>query len=236
MRVTFSCEFRHCRSNVEHSAFKRLQEKVYNSKMIEWKMASFANVKGGEILGFAVVCFVLFFENGVRLKFYKFCFVLLVVGLCFRKRIKIWVQKIHLREKNPLWSAHMLLGGDTFCSFPAFLAHLTLEEVSREQLRMQVQLFPAAPSALCCSCCRPHSATGKHACLVSQLMQLNWKLVRKKKLFSSGISEPAPQTSSLGIQVLSSSLEKKLEGVGWAWGVTQVLLSHSQPERARMVS
>lgn len=68
MCVTFSYKFRHGTSNVKHSGFKRLQEKVYNSKVIEQKKASFANVMGGEILGFAVVCSILFFENGVRLK------------------------------------------------------------------------------------------------------------------------------------------------------------------------
>lgn len=108
-------------------------------------------------------------------------------------------------------------------------------EVSRKQLRMQVQLFTAAPSALC-SCYHPHLATGKHDCLLSQFMQLNLKPVIKKQLFSSGISESAPRTSSLDILVLSSLLGKKLEGVGWDWGVTKVLHSHSQPERAQMVS
>lgn len=31
-------------------------------------MAGFDNIMGGEFLGVAVVCFVLFFVNGVRLK------------------------------------------------------------------------------------------------------------------------------------------------------------------------
>lgn len=101
MCVTFSCEFRHCTSDVEHSGFKRLQEKVYNSKVMEQKKATFANVMGGEILGFAVVCFILFFENGVRLKLYFFFLLFCFIGLCFRKRFKIRVQKIRLREKIP---------------------------------------------------------------------------------------------------------------------------------------
>lgn len=51
-------------------------------------MASFANIMGGEILGFAVVCFMLFFVNGVRLKLYNLEFCVL---FCFS-----W--KVHLFE------------------------------------------------------------------------------------------------------------------------------------------
>lgn len=79
--ITFSCEFIQCTSNVENSVFKRLQVKIYNSKMMERKIASFANFMGGEI-GFAVICFILFFANGDRLKSYSFV-VGLGVCVCF---------------------------------------------------------------------------------------------------------------------------------------------------------
>lgn len=73
MLVTFSFEFIQCTTNVEN-IFKRLQGKVDSSKRVGQNLATFASVKGGDILGFAVFrfCFVLFFENGVQFQLWSF--------------------------------------------------------------------------------------------------------------------------------------------------------------------
>lgn len=107
--------------------------------------------------------------------------LLLHSGLCFRKRFKIQVQEISLREKFSLLFTYAA-GGESSCSFPAFLAvrgpHKTQESFRRAA-------DPVGSTVRCCtftrrSCCCPHLGTGKPAVLWSASSAAEWKTHEKK--------------------------------------------------------